>query len=132
MVDMKVTLLRIGAIALFINGIGFGVFCIPAIRNLLAGRGIPIVMGFPAYGNGPFERIGIRTSVPLLVGFLLICILEIVAGLFVWRGSKAGAILALAQLPMAAIYWWGFALPFGPIFGFLSTILIIIGWGSLR
>lgn len=125
-------LLRIAAIFLIINGIGFGVFCLPAIRNLRAGREIPIVMGFPAYGKGPFERFGIRTSVPLLAGFLSVCILEIAAGLMVWRGSRAGAILALAELPFAAIYWWGFALPFGPIFALISTILILLGWGSLK
>jgi hypothetical protein len=38
----------------------------PAIRNLLAGRDIPTVMGFPAYGRGPFELHGIPTTVPLL------------------------------------------------------------------
>jgi len=133
MVGMKLpVLVRLAAIPLIISGIGFGIFCIPAIRNVRAGREIPIVMGFPAYGQGPFERAGIRTTVPLLIGFLFVCMLQITAGLLVWRGSKAGAILALAQLPMAAIYWWGFALPFGPIFAFISSILIILGWGSFR
>ena len=30
--------------------VGLGVFCIPAMRSLLTGRDIPLVMGFPAYG----------------------------------------------------------------------------------
>jgi hypothetical protein len=133
MLEMKVSpLLRLAGILLMISGVGFGVFCIPAIRNLLTGREIPVVMGFPAYGRGPFERVGIRTTVPLLAGFLLICILEGVAGLLVWSGSKAGAILALAILPAGAIFWWGFALPFGPIFALLRTILILLSWQSLR
>lgn len=123
--------LRIAAILLWINGAGFGVFCIPAIRNLLVGREIPIVMGFPTYGRGPFERVGIATTVPLLAGFLLVCILEVVAGHLLWGGSKAGAILALALLPAGALFWWGFALPFGPILAVLSTILIVIRWQSL-
>lgn len=114
------------------SGIGFGVFCIPAIRNLRAGREIPVVMGFPAYGHGPFERAGIRTRVPLLAGFLFVCMLQILAGLLVWRGSKAGAILAFAQLPAAGVFWWGFALPFGLIFALISTVLILLNWGSLR
>jgi hypothetical protein len=125
-------LLRLAAILLLISGVGFGVFCIPAIRNLLIGRDIPMVMGFPAYGRGPFERNGISTTVPLLVGFLIVCILEVVAGMLVWGGSKVGAILALALLPAGAFFWWGFALPFGPIFAFLGTILILLGWQSLR
>lgn len=124
--------LRIASILLWINGVGFGVFCVPAIRNLLQGDDIPYVMGFPAYGKGPFEQVGIPTTVPLLVGFLLVCILECMAGWLLWGGYKTGAILALALLPLGAIFWWGFALPFGPIFALISTALILFGWQNLR
>jgi hypothetical protein len=123
--------LRVAAMFLVVNGLGFGVFCIPAIRNLLQGRDIPIVMGFPAYGRGPFERAGIPTTVPLLSGFLLVCILEIVAGVLLWGGARTGAYLALAVLPAGAVYWWGFALPFGPVFAVISTVLIVLGWRGL-
>lgn len=67
--------LRVAAVLLWISGVGFGIFCIPAIRNLLTSRGIPHVMGFPAYGKGPFERVGLPATVPLLAAFLLVCIL---------------------------------------------------------
>ena len=87
-------LLRLAAVLHWFIAVGFGVFCFPAIRNLLSGRDIPMVMGFPAYGRGPFERIGIPTTVPLLAAFLLVCILEAVAGLLLWRGSMASAVLA--------------------------------------
>jgi hypothetical protein len=87
---------RMAAILLWINAVGFGVFCVPAILNLLKGRDIPYVMGFPAYGKGPFEKVGIPTTVPLLSAFLLECILEGVAGWLLWGGYKTGAVLALA------------------------------------
>ena len=124
--------LRVAAVLLWITAIGFGVFCLPAIRNLLVGRDIPYIMGFPAYGRGPFERVGIPTTVPLLAGFLLVCILEGVAGWLLWGGNKEGATLALALLPLGAIFWWGFALPFPPIFALVRTILIVLSWQSLR
>jgi hypothetical protein len=130
--NLDLVQLRCAAMLLWVNGIGFGIFCLPAIRNLLMGRDIPLVMGFPAYGRGPFERIGIPTTVPLLAGFLLICTLEVVAGVLLWGGSRAGAILALALLPAGAIFWWGFALPFGPIFAVISTVLIVLGWQGLK
>ena len=104
--------IKIAAVLLWINAFGFGIFCLPAIRNLRTGRDIPYVMGFPAYGKGPFERVGIQTTVPLISAFLLVCILEGVAGWLLWSGSKVGAILALALFPIGAIFWWGFALPF--------------------
>ena len=125
-------LLRVAAILHWFIAVGFGVFCVPAIRNLLSGRDIPIVMGFPAYGRGPFERIGIPTTVPLLAAFLLVCILEAVAGFLLWRGSMVGAVLALVLLPLGGVFWWGFALPIPPIFALVLTILILLNWQSLR
>src|SRR5688572_135379 len=126
------TLLRVAAILHWIVAIGFGVFCFPAIRNLLQGRPIPIVMGFPAYGRGPFERMGIPTTVPLLAAFLLVCIFEAVAGVLLWNSERSGAILALVLLPVGAVFWWGFALPFPPMFAFIWTILIVLGWQGLQ
>jgi len=69
-------------------------------------------MDFPAYGRGPFERVGIPTTVPLLAAFLLVCILEAVAGSLLWRGSMVGTVLALVLLPRPAPVaaspcpWW--------------------------
>jgi hypothetical protein len=125
-------LLHVAAILHWIIAVGFGVFCVPAIRNLLSGRDIPIVMGFPAYGRGPFERVGIPTPVPLLAAFLLVCILETVAGFLLWRSSMAGAVLALVLLPVGGVFWWGFALPIPPIFALVWTILILLSWQALR
>lgn len=123
--------LRGSAVLLLFNGLGFGLPCVLAIRNLLAGRGIPIILGFPAYGRGPFEGIGISTTVPLLIGFLLVCTLEVVAGGFLWSGDKIGAILALVLVPLGAVYWWGFALPIPPIFALARTVLILANWQQL-
>ena len=125
-------LLRVAAILHWFIAVGFGVFCFPAIRNLWIGRPIPIVMGFPAYGRGPFERVGIPTTIPLLAAFLLVCILEALAGFLLWGGYKSGGILALVLLPAGGVFWWGFALPIPPIFALIWTILILLGWHTLQ
>jgi hypothetical protein len=88
-------------------------------------------MGFPAYGGGPFERIGISTTVPLLAAFLLVCALEIAAGVLIWDANRVGAILALALLPFGAFFWWGFALPIPPLFALVRTLLIVLNWQQL-
>ena len=97
----------------------------------MAGRDIPIIMGFPAYGRGPFEHIGISTTIPLLAAFLLVCSLEVVAGWLLWSGNKTGTILALVLLPFGAVFWWGFALPIPPIFAVARTLLIVLNWEHL-
>ena len=125
------TLVRVAAILHWFVAIGFGVFCFPAIRNLLNGRDIPFVMGLPAYGRGPFERAGIPTTVPLLAAFLLVCVLETIAGVLLWGGYRSGGILALALVPVGAVFWWGFALPIPPIFALFWTVLILLNWQAL-
>ena len=124
-------MIRAAAVFCWINAIGFGVFTIPAMLRVAAGKDIPYVMGFPAYGRGPFEAHGISSTVPLLAGFLLVCVLEGVAGWLLWGGHTSGAILALVVLPFGSIYWWGFALPIPPLFAVARTVLIIAGWQSL-
>ncbi|MBP7694148.1 MAG: hypothetical protein KA764_19650 [Anaerolineales bacterium] len=125
-------LIRVAAVLHWIIAVGLGVFCVPAIRNLLMGRDIPTIMGFPAYGRGPFERVGLPTTIPLLAAFLLVCILEAGAGVLLWVGYKSGAILALGLLPAGAIFWWGFALPIPPIFALIWTVLIILNWSTFQ
>jgi hypothetical protein len=117
----------VAAVLLWIDAFGFGVFCLPAIRNLRSGNDIPYVMGFPAYGDGPFEEVGIPTTVPLLASFLLVCGLEGVAGWLLWRRRRSGAVLALALLPAGALFWWGFALPIPPALALARTALIVLG-----
>jgi hypothetical protein len=95
-----------------------------------------MVMGFPAYGGGPFERVGLQSGVPssvlLIAAFLVVCALEDVAGWLLWGGNKSGGVLALGLLPFGAVFWWGFALPFPPVFAIVRTTLILAGWRALR
>jgi hypothetical protein len=115
----------------WVNAVGFGVFCLPAIRNVSKGLDLPIVFGYTAYGGGAFERVGIRSSVWLLAAFLLVCVLEGVAGWLLWGGHQSGAILALALLVPGAVFWWGFSLPIPPLFALVRTVLILLSWKSL-
>lgn len=124
--------IRVAAVCCWVNAAGFGPLCVPAIMSIARGQGVPLVMGFPAYGNGPFERVGIRTTVPLLAGFLLVCILEGVAGWLLWTGQRSGALLSLLLLPAGVAYWWGFALPFPPLFALARTVLILMSWNQLQ
>lgn len=124
--------LRAAAVLLWISAVGLGVTCLIAIRSLAAGRGIATVLGYPAYGKGAFERHGLPTTLPLVWGFLVICVLEAVAGWLVWSGRKAGGVLANALLVPGAVYWWGFDLPYPPMVASIRTILLVVGWTRLH
>ena len=123
--------LRTAAVLLALVGIGFGIPCLIGIRSVAAGHGVPLVMGYPSYGGGPFERMGIRTTVPLLVAFLLVCVLEVVAAWLLWEGRLTGAFLALGLLVPGAVFWIGFALPYAPMLAAASAIFMAIGWRAL-
>ena len=124
--------LRASAVLFFIDGIGFGVFAVPAIIRVIQHRPGPIVFGFPAYGGGPFERVGLKSTAPLLAAFLLVNVLEVVAGVLVWRGIRSGAIFGLALIPFGAFFWWGFALPVPPVLAAVRSILVAVSWKHLH
>ena len=119
---------RTAAVLAWIAGLGFGLPCAYAIW-VLADRGeVWTFLGFPTYGGGPFEDIGVHTTVPLLAGYLLVCIAEVGAGWMLWQHRRVGRLLALALLPLELVFWIGFALPFGPVLGLARTVLILIDW----
>jgi hypothetical protein len=124
--------IRLASVLQWVTAVGFGVFCPQAIWSLWQGEGVPTVMGFPAYGHGPFDRIGLPSSAPLVAAFLGVCVLEGVAGWLLWGGSRGGAILALGLIPVGAVFWWGFALPYAFLLQGLSAILMVVGWSSLK
>jgi len=130
--DPGALVIRAAAVLCWVDALGFGVFTIPAIARVWAGKEIPIVMGFPAYGRGPFEAHGIKSTVPLLAGFLAVCVVEAGAGSLLWEGHRSGAILAIGILPAGLAYWWGFALPIPPLLAVARTVLILVGWNQLH
>jgi hypothetical protein len=125
-------MIKIAALCLWISGLGFGIPCIYGIWSMVRGKGIAYLMGFPTYGNGPFEKIGVHTTTLLLIGFLLVCGLECIAGWGLWRGDKGAAILSFTIIPVEILFFIGFALPFGPIFLIARLFFLLIGWASFN
>jgi hypothetical protein len=119
---------RAAAALAWISGLGFGLPAGYGTWHFARTGEVWYLMGLPTYGDGPFEELGVPTSVPLLVGFTAVCAPELIAGALLWRGRRRrGTWLALGLLPVESIYWFGFALPFGPVLGLARTALVLKG-----
>lgn len=109
------------AVCSLVLGLGFG---LPAISGTLyfARTGeVWTFLGFPTYGGGPFEQLGIETSVPLLIGFVVVCLVEVAVGMLLLRGVSHAATVSYLLLPFEFAFWLGFGLPFGPPLGIART-----------
>ena len=120
-------MMRAAAVCSWVLSLGFGLPCGYAIWYFAEHGEVWTFLGFPTYGHGPFENIGLPTSVPLLTAFLLVGVAEFVAGWLLWQRRRAGTVLALALLPFEFAFWIGFALPFGTVAGLTRTVLALLG-----
>jgi hypothetical protein len=108
-------------------GLGFGIPCAFGIAHLARTGEVWEFLGFPTYGEGPFDKVGLKTSVPLLAGFQAVCVAEVGLAVAIWRRSPRAATLSHALLPFELAYWIGFALPLGPPTGLARTAMVVAG-----
>ncbi len=113
-----------GSISIFL-GLGFGLPGLFGVIHFARTSEVWTFMGFPTYGDGPFERMGIHTSVGLLVGFVVVCVAEVVVGVLLLADVSFAPALSYALLPFEFAFWIGFALPFGPPLGIARTVLLL-------
>ena len=90
----------------------------------------------PTYGRitllgGPFEKLGIEALIVAGIGSIMVSALKILAAYSLWNSRKDGAILELILLGLSAIFWYGFALPLGPLLGIMQVVLLALIWRSL-
>jgi hypothetical protein len=107
-------------------GLGFGLPAVFGTLHFAQTGDVWTFMGFPTYGGGPFERLGLPTSVPLLIGFVLVCLAEVIVGVMLLRDVPLAATVSFLLLPFEFAYWIGFALPFGPPLGIARTALLLL------
>lgn len=117
---------RAAAVLAAFAGLGFGLPGIYGTWYYARNQEIWQFLGFPAYGDGPFERWGLSTSTTLLAAFVVVCAAEVVLAVLMWRGSTTALRLSLAIMPVELAFWLGFALPFGFVFGLVRSALVVV------
>jgi hypothetical protein len=118
---------RVAGVLALLLGLGFGLPGIYGTWYFAEHGQVWTFLDLPTYGDGPFEEIGIDTSVLLLLAFLLVCVAEIVLGWWLWSGHSGNRAFAALLLPVELVFWIGFALPFGPVVGVVRTALVLVG-----
>lgn len=119
-------MVKMAAICALALGLGFGLPGLVGARHFARTGKVWRFLGFPTYGGGPFERLGLPTSVPLLLGFVLVCLAEVAVGVMLLLDVPHAATVSYVLLPFELAFWIGFALPFGPPLGIARTILLVL------
>jgi hypothetical protein len=119
-------MLRGAAATSLLLGLGFGIPGVIGMVQFARTREVWTLWGFPTYGGGPFERLGMNTSVPLLAAFVAVCAAELVTGTMLWTGASGAVPAIWILLPFEFAFWIGFALPFGPVIAVVRTLLILL------
>ena len=123
---------RIAAVLTWIYAAAFGVPAVPVSVYLLQHGEVPMFMDlFPMYG-GPWDVIEDGAFVALLMGLLVVILAAAWVAWLAWKGVRAGVVLGLALLPVEAVFWFGFALPFPWLFGAARGLLYALALRSLR
>jgi len=113
-------------------GAGFGIGALWATLHLRRTGELPMTpWGFRAL-SGPFERFGTDAFSALGIGLVVVSLLNIVAGAWLWRGDRRGLRLSLATFLPSMALGAGFALPFLLIGLPISMGLAVIGRRTLR
>ncbi len=88
-----------------------------------------MTFGFRAL-SGPFEALGLNALIVAGIVYVAISLLKLLAAYWTWNLRLDGPILELILLAISAIFWYGFALPFGPLVGLPQILLIVLTWKS--
>lgn len=123
---------RIAAVVTWAYAAGFGLSTIPVALYLRRRGQLPEFFDLFEMFGGPWSaRLAQRTFIMLLLTFLVVNVVTAWAAWLVWNGSKPGAVLSLALLPVEGVFWIGFALPIPWLLGALRLVLLVLGWRSV-
>ena len=119
-------MIRLAGLLALLAGLGFGIPGVFSIRRFASTGQVWRFMGFPTYGDGPFVSVGLKTSILLLVGFVVVCAAEAVVGVSLLAGWAPALWIQFALIPFELAYWWGFGLPFGFVLGAARVVVAVL------
>lgn len=105
---------------------------LPTLQYAVTHKSLPTIAGGIKALSGPFEALGMDAFIVAGLIFVAISALKFLATYWLWSLRLDGAILQLILLGVSAIFWYGFALPYGPLLGIPQAILIACAWSGFK
>lgn len=112
------------------DGFAWIIGVIPTLYYAMTHRTLPTLAGIRLLG-GPFEMLGIDALIVAGLVFVVVSALKFLAAYWLWNLRLDGAVLELILLGVSAIFWYGFALPLGPLVGIAQIVLLALVWKTL-
>ena len=103
----------------------------PILLYAMERRELPTIFAGIRALSGPFEKLGIDGLVTAGFVFVALSSLKFLAAWWLAGGRLDGAVLQLVLLGASSLFWYGFAVPYGPVLGIPQVILIAMVWRQL-
>jgi len=127
---MHTSLTTVLSVVVYIDAFGWLIGVIPTLYYAFSHRTLPTVGGIRLLG-GPFETLGIEALIVAGIVYVVVSALKIMAAYWLWNSRIDGAVLELILLGLSTVFWYGFALPFGPPLGITQVVLLALVWRTL-
>ena len=127
---MRTPLKTAVSVLFYIDAFIWFIGVIPTLYYASTYGALPTVMGIRLMG-GPFESLGIDALVVVGIIYGVVSALKGLAAYWLWHSRRDGAVLGLILLGLSPIFWYGFALPLGPLLGIAQLVLLMLVWRSL-
>jgi hypothetical protein len=118
------------SVLFYVDAFMWTIGVVPTLYYAFTYKSLPEVGGIRLMG-GPFESLGIDALIVAGLSYVVVSALKILAAYWLWGSRKDGAVLGLILLGLSPIFWYGFALPLGPLLGIAQLVLLIVVWRTL-
>jgi len=120
------------ALAYVLPALAFGIPTPFVLRHLVETGELPMTpFGFRSH-SGPFEQAGQAGFVGLGLVLIVSCLIDALAGVWLWRGRRRGAVLGVVATPLTLFMTYGFAFPFLLAAIPIRLVLTAVAWPKLR
>ena len=119
-------------ILIVIEGLAGTLGVLPVLKYMLDNRALPTIFAGIRALSGPFEALGNDAMLATGLVFVVVSAFRFLAAYWIWNLRMDGFALELILLGLSIPFWYGFAVPFGPVLGIPVFILLILTRSSFR